>query len=83
MVWIGSSSTMKYLDKSFPVLEAAARKESGLRLLTICDRPVRATSIPIEHVAWSLESEAASLNRGDIGIAPIPEDRWTLGKMRV
>jgi glycosyltransferase involved in cell wall biosynthesis len=80
LVWIGSSSTMKYLEQVLPALEAAARKVSGLRLLTICDRPVRTTSIPIEHVEWSLQTEVASLNRGDIGIAPIPEDRWTLGK---
>jgi glycosyltransferase involved in cell wall biosynthesis len=80
LVWIGSSSTMKYLEQTLPAIEAAAREIAGLRLLTICDRPARPTSLQVEHVEWSLETEAASLNRGDIGIAPIPEDRWTLGK---
>ena len=80
LVWIGSSSTMKYLEAALPALEAAATKVPGLKLISICDRPVRATSIPVENVAWSLQTEAASLARGDIGIAPIPEDRWTLGK---
>jgi len=80
LVWIGSSSTMKYLERALPAIEAAAAKVPGLRLLTICDRPVRSTAIPVEHAAWSVETEAAALNRGDIGIAPIPEDRWTLGK---
>jgi glycosyltransferase involved in cell wall biosynthesis len=80
LVWIGSSSTMKYLEQALPAIEAAAARAPGLRLLTICDRPVRSTSLPVEHAAWSVETEAAALNRGDIGIAPIPEDRWTLGK---
>jgi glycosyltransferase involved in cell wall biosynthesis len=34
----------------------------------------------IEHDTWSADSEAASLCQGDIGIAPTPTDRWTLGK---
>jgi glycosyltransferase involved in cell wall biosynthesis len=80
LVWIGSSSTMKYLEGLLPAIEAAAAKVSGLRLLAICDRPVKSTPIPVENVTWSLETEAASLARGDIGIAPLPEDRWTLGK---
>jgi len=80
LVWIGSSSTMKYLEAALPALEAAAKKVPGLRLLTICDRQVRTTGIPVDHEPWSLATEAASLNRADIGIAPLPEDRWTLGK---
>ena len=80
LVWIGSNSTMKYLEALMPALEATASKISGLRLLTICDRQVRSRLIRTEHVAWSLETEASSLSRGDIGIAPLPEDRWTLGK---
>ena len=40
--------------------------------------PIR--RVPTEHIAWSESTESAALIRGDIGIAPTPEDRWTLGK---
>jgi len=80
LVWIGSSSTMKYLEQALPALDAASQKVPGLRLLTICDRQLRSAAISVEHVEWSLKTEAESLNRADIGIAPLPEDRWTLGK---
>ena len=46
----------------------------------LADVPLMNSPIPAEHIAWSVASESAALVRGDIGIAPTPEDRWTLGK---
>jgi glycosyltransferase involved in cell wall biosynthesis len=80
LVWIGSRSTLPYLRELVPTLERAAREVPGLRLLTIADATVETSAIPVEHVTWSAEGEAAALVRGDIGIAPTPCDPWTLGK---
>lgn len=80
LVWIGSRSTVGYLRRFLPTLEAAARQTPGLRLLTIADERVRSRAIPVEHIPWSLAGECDALCRGDIGIAPTPRDRWTLGK---
>jgi glycosyltransferase involved in cell wall biosynthesis len=80
LVWIGSRSTVRYLQRFLPAIEAAAERVSGLRLVTIADVSVRSRKIPVEHVVWSVETEADALTRGDIGIAPTPLDRWTLGK---
>ena len=80
LVWIGSKSTLPYLNQFAPVLSEAARRVPGLRLITIADVPLDDPPIPTEHVPWSVETESAALCRGDIGIAPTPEDRWTLGK---
>ena len=80
LVWIGSRSTLTYLERFMPVLDAAAKVVPGLRLLTIADATVRSSLIPVEHVSWSVEAEAEALCGGDIGIAPTPRDRWTLGK---
>jgi glycosyltransferase involved in cell wall biosynthesis len=53
----------------------------GLRLVTIADATVRPSdALPVEHVPWTLAGEADALLRGDVGIAPTPRDRWTLGK---
>jgi glycosyltransferase involved in cell wall biosynthesis len=80
LVWIGSKSTLPYLKQFAPALSDAIKRVPGLRLITIADEPVSAPPIPIEHIAWSESAESAALIRGDIGIAPTPEDRWTLGK---
>jgi glycosyltransferase involved in cell wall biosynthesis len=80
LVWIGSNSTLNYLEKFMPMIEQAAGIVPGLRLLTIGDKTVTSSIIPVEHEPWSEETEAAALSRGDIGIAPTPSDQWTLGK---
>jgi glycosyltransferase involved in cell wall biosynthesis len=82
LVWIGSSSTLPYLVEQLPAIRAAAQRVPGLRLLTIADRTIDAgaAGVPVEHVPWSADAEADALGRGDIGIAPTPDDRWTRGK---
>ena len=80
LVWIGSNSTLNYVEQFLPALEESARRIPGLRLLTIGDKTVSSSVLPIEHETWSEATEAAALVRGDIGIAPTPADGWTLGK---
>jgi len=80
LVWIGSNSTLNYLEKFLPALEQAAREVNGLRLLTIGDKTISSSILRIEHETWCEQTEAAALCRGDIGIAPTPVDQWTLGK---
>jgi glycosyltransferase involved in cell wall biosynthesis len=80
LVWIGSRSTLPYLQQFMPTLERAVQRVNGLRLLVIADRTVTSRRIPVDHVPWSAHREASALVQGDIGIAPTPLDRWTLGK---
>ncbi len=80
LVWIGSKSTIPYVAEFAPVLIDAAKRVPGLRLITIGDVSLANPPIPTEHVSWSVTAESAALLRGDIGIAPTPENRWTLGK---
>jgi glycosyltransferase involved in cell wall biosynthesis len=80
LVWIGSRSTLPYVRQFLPALEGAARAVPGLRLVTVADETIDKSSLPVEHIQWSAETEADALVRGDIGIAPTPADRWTLGK---
>jgi len=75
LVWIGSRSTLGYLKECLPFIESA-----GLKLIVIADESVKSQKIEIEHVPWSADTEAAALCRGDIGIAPTPDDQWTQGK---
>jgi glycosyltransferase involved in cell wall biosynthesis len=80
LVWIGSKSTLPYLRQFAPALAVAKKRVPGLRLITIADQPLTHSPVPSEHIEWSEQTEAASLCRGDIGIAPTPKDEWTLGK---
>src|SRR5687768_2481855 len=80
LVWIGSRSTLPYVREHLAALKQAARDVPGLKLVTVADETIENGQLPVEHVPWSADSEAAALVSGDIGIAPTPNDRWTLGK---
>jgi glycosyltransferase involved in cell wall biosynthesis len=80
LLWVGSHSTLKYLELSFPALARAATRVNDLRLTVFCDIPPAAAPIPVDFVPWNLPEENAVMLRGDIGIAPTPENPWTLGK---
>lgn len=80
LVWIGSSWTLPYLRQFLPAIERAKEAVPGLRLLIIADNKVESSVLPVELVPWSVDTEAAALCRGDIGIAPAPLDPWTQGK---
>jgi glycosyltransferase involved in cell wall biosynthesis len=80
LVWIGSRSTLPYLATIAGGLKLAAERTPGLRLTVIADRTWDNPPLPVDFVLWSEDAEAAALAAADIGIAPTPCDRWTLGK---
>lgn len=80
LVWIGSSSTMRWLDEGRKVLEAVGRELPQARLKVICDRCPRFEHLPVEHAAWSSRTEPAQLRDADIGISWMPDDGWSRGK---
>lgn len=80
LVWIGSSSTLQGLEQQRALWERLGREVPGLRLRVICDRFPRFDPLPVESIAWNEETEAAELAKSDVGIAWMPEDRWSRGK---
>ena len=80
LVWIGSRSTERYLAEMIPVLKRLFDQNPGIRLKIIADFSLDATQIPILPVEWECTTEAAHLTSAHVGIAPLPEDEWTLGK---
>lgn len=75
--WTGSHSTIKYLDGLLPVLK---KYQHRFKLLVICDQDPAYDLAHYEFVKWTTEAEIPTLNRMDIGIMPLPNDRWTEGK---
>jgi len=80
LVWIGSSSTRKYLEEIIPFLESAALSVPNLQLNVIADFELASNYLKIKNIAWSEQSEATELCTADVGIAPMPENNWTKGK---
>jgi glycosyltransferase involved in cell wall biosynthesis len=77
--WIGSPTTSKYLKTISPSLtEVCGHVNCSVKL--IGSGYVNINEVPLEILEWSEESEVGSLNSFDLGIMPLPDEPWTLGK---
>jgi glycosyltransferase involved in cell wall biosynthesis len=80
LMWIGQSSTLETLGTADGYLTAIARRLPNMEFRQICDRSSSFQGLKIAFRPWSRETEAAELAEGDIGIAYMPDDSWSLGK---
>jgi glycosyltransferase involved in cell wall biosynthesis len=78
--WIGCHSTLPYLYRLRNVLHRLAKTYPDLRLRVICDCPPDLPEIRTEWKPWNSETEVQDLSQVSVGLAPLPDDRWTRGK---
>jgi glycosyltransferase involved in cell wall biosynthesis len=80
LVWIGSKSTLRYLAEIKPALEEISSRFDNVVLRIISDEFLDLQNIPVEKHPWSLETQVTDLVTSDIGLAPLPDNRFTRGK---
>ena len=79
--WIGTHSTYQYVRTIFPVLERLAREHRfRLRLVGTGVDKVEIPGVEVENRSWKLDREIADFQSLDIGVYPIVEDDWSVGK---
>lgn len=77
--WTGTFSSEPYLDLLRPVFQELARRVD-YRLIVIGNFPYALPGVDLEVLTWSREEEVAQMQRLDIGVYPLPDDDWVLGK---
>jgi len=80
LAWIGSSSTLRGLEKFRTTLDRLGQALPGLRFKVICDRSLSLEHLSVDFRPWSEATEAADLADADIGISWLPDDAWSAGK---
>jgi len=80
LVWIGSKSTLKYLAELKGALEEIGKQFDNIVLRIICDDFFDLRNMEVERRQWSLKDQAIDLATADIGLAPLPNNRFTMGK---
>jgi glycosyltransferase involved in cell wall biosynthesis len=80
LVWIGSKSTLNYLAQIRPALERVGARFDNVVLRIICDDFLDLENMDVEKCLWSEHTRAVDLAAGDIGLAPLPDNRFTRGK---
>lgn len=78
--WLGSPSTEKYLEFIREPLTRFFAAQQGRAVMKIMGGGDFTADFPVEHLGWSLEGEIAALTDFDIGLMPLPQDEWSLGK---
>ncbi len=80
LVWIGSASTLNYLAGLRPVFESIGKKYPRVVLRIIADRFIDLENMIVQKHRWTLETQAEDLAECDIGLSPLPDNRFTRGK---
>lgn len=78
--WIGSHSTAKYLEQLRPVLSELASKFDFELLVIGGNRTFELPGVNVINERWSLDTEVASFQSLDIGLYPLSDTIWELGK---
>jgi glycosyltransferase involved in cell wall biosynthesis len=79
--WVGSHSTFPYLVALAPVLRAlAGEAKFRLRVVGSGQRDIRFDGVDVETVDWDLDREVDDFRSFDVGLYPVVEDEWSVGK---
>jgi glycosyltransferase involved in cell wall biosynthesis len=77
--WSGSHSTSPYLRLLADVLRELQRSD-GITVKVIGDESFRIDGLDVDARPWTLDTEVEDLSEIDIGVYPLPEEEWVLGK---
>jgi glycosyltransferase involved in cell wall biosynthesis len=77
--WSGSFSTVQHLDTLRDVLAELAKRER-FKLRVIGTPEYEIPGVDVEAIKWRAESELEDLGAIDVGIMPLPDDKWSQGK---
>ena len=77
--WSGSHSTSKYLYLLSNILLDLSSKYN-FKLIVMGDSSFNIPGLDVEALEWSEQIELNTLRKFDIGLYPLPNEEWVLGK---
>ena len=78
--WVGSDTTVRYLESLAPAL-LRLRRRTPYRLVVIAgDTRPRLAGLDYDFVPWSSETEVEVFHQLDVGLYPLEDTPWSRGK---
>jgi glycosyltransferase involved in cell wall biosynthesis len=78
--WIGSPTTTQYLQTLIPVFEQLARQRRFSLKIVGANRRLEIAGATVIQTEWELLREIPDFQSLDIGVYPITESEWSVGK---
>jgi len=78
--WIGSPTTVGYLNLVQPALAEVSRNDGAQLVVVGGHRELALSGVPTVALPWSEESEVSDIQRFDVGIMPLRDSPWERGK---
>jgi glycosyltransferase involved in cell wall biosynthesis len=78
--WIGSPTTTQYLKSLIPVFEQLAHHRRFVLKIVGANRRIEVKGVTVAQSEWELQRETADFQSLDIGVYPIAESEWSVGK---
>lgn len=79
IVWIGTPSTIHYLEIVRPILVKLSMHYDFILRVIGCDE-YQLSDVNVEHFSWTESSEVQSISDCQIGIMPLIDSAWERGK---
>jgi glycosyltransferase involved in cell wall biosynthesis len=78
--WIGSPTTTPYFETLLPVLARISDRRAFRLKVVGANRTYHLPRIEVANEPWTLEGEISHFQSLDIGLYPVPENEWSIGK---
>lgn len=79
--WVGTHSTWQFVESLLPVFEQVAESiPFRLRIVGSGQKDVKVRGVEVELLPWRLDREVRDFQVLDVGIYPLPDNEWTVGK---
>lgn len=81
--WSGSWTNLKFLYNIESALADFLARKLDTRLLIVCDREPKLKKLPRDRwlfVPWTMQNEVGLVQLMDVGLMPLEDSEWALGK---
>ncbi len=78
--WIGSASTLLYMENMLNVWDEVARRFPHVRVKIVADRFFDCERMVVVKKRWAYRDEIEDLHSFDMGVMPLTDDPWSKGK---
>ncbi len=79
--WTGTHTTLRHFEAIVPILEKLYKTyKDKIYFKLIVNQNIEYPSLDLKSTIWNKESEIEQLSELDIGIMPLPNNKWANGK---